>query len=233
MKIILTCEHGGNFIPASLNYLFKDEIKSVNSHRGIDLGAEDLFRDLKPLADYSLSGNICRLVIELNRSMKSRNLFSDITAPLSVAEKESLIKKYYIPFRREVIKEVENSVKSGREVLHISIHSFTPYYNENIRNADIGLLYDPSRNSEKKFTVLLKQILHSEASDLKVRMNYPYRGISDGHTRSLRKQFPERYAGIEIEINQKWSRNNLMNKKIKKSLSISLRKAIEQITLQP
>jgi hypothetical protein len=39
---------------------------------------------------------------------------------------------------------------------------------------------------------------------LKVRKNYPYKGISDGLTTSLRKQYTQKnYCGIEIEINQK------------------------------
>ena len=38
---------------------------------------------------------------------------------------------------------------------------------------------------------------------LRVRMNYPYRGVSDGLTRALRRRHGDRdYAGIELELNQ-------------------------------
>ena len=39
--------------------------------------------------------------------------------------------------------------------------------------------------------------------DLRVRLNYPYRGDSDGLTTWLRRRHPAaRYLGIELEINQ-------------------------------
>jgi hypothetical protein len=37
-----------------------------------------------------------------------------------------------------------------------------------------------------------------------VRRNYPYRGSADGLTTHLRRLHPDgRYAGVEIEVNQK------------------------------
>ena len=35
-------------------------------------------------------------------------------------------------------------------------------------------------------------------------MNYPYRGVSDGHTAALRRRFRKRYLGLEIEVNQRF-----------------------------
>jgi hypothetical protein len=38
-----------------------------------------------------------------------------------------------------------------------------------------------------------------------VKMNQPYKGTDDGFTTYLRKKFdPEHYAGIELEVNQKY-----------------------------
>jgi hypothetical protein len=38
-----------------------------------------------------------------------------------------------------------------------------------------------------------------------VRRNYPYQGKADGFTTFLRRQFAsDQYAGIEIEVNQRW-----------------------------
>ncbi|MGZ5244731.1 MAG: N-formylglutamate amidohydrolase, partial [Bacteroidia bacterium] len=43
------------------------------------------------------------------------------------------------------------------------------------------------------------------APELTVKFNYPYLGTDDGFTTHLRKLFPdEKYAGVEIEINQKY-----------------------------
>ncbi len=35
----------------------------------------------------------------------------------------------------------------------------------------------------------------------RIRMNYPYRGASNGLTRDLRRRLGERYLGIELELN--------------------------------
>jgi len=46
-------------------------------------------------------------------------------------------------------------------------------------------------------------VVDLEAQGLRVRMNYPYSGTSDGFTTQLRKQLPAaRYAALEIETNQ-------------------------------
>jgi predicted N-formylglutamate amidohydrolase len=38
---------------------------------------------------------------------------------------------------------------------------------------------------------------------LAIMMNYPYRGVADGHTTALRRRFGDRgYLGLELEINQ-------------------------------
>ena len=87
-------------------------------------------------------------------------------------------------------------------VLHLSMHSFTPILHGKIRDADIGLLYDPTRELECKFCKDLGSLLKRE-TPFRVRYNYPYRGVADGFTTELRKSFSgKQYLGIEIEINQ-------------------------------
>ena len=88
-------------------------------------------------------------------------------------------------------------------MLHISSHSFTPELNGEVRNADIGLLYDPRRIGERRFCELWKVAFAAAAPALRVRRNYPYAGKNDGFTALLRKRHgPNDYVGIELEINQ-------------------------------
>jgi Predicted N-formylglutamate amidohydrolase len=84
----------------------------------------------------------------------------------------------------------------------LGIHSFTPILNNVVRNADVGILYDPSREAECHIADALISEIHARAPQLRIRRNYPYRGTSDGLTTELRQKFGEAYAGIEIEINQ-------------------------------
>jgi len=107
------------------------------------------------------------------------------------------------------MEAAESLSKDGVPIVHLSIHSFTEKLNNQHRLNDIGFLYDPKRPFEKAISSQLKQELCSINPELKVRMNYPYLGTSDGLTNSLRKLFPDKlYAGIEIEMNQKHFTSN-------------------------
>ena len=71
-----------------------------------------------------------------------------------------------------------------------------------VRTADIGLLYDPARWREKAFCSVWRDSLLNLAPAMRIRRNYPYQGRSDGLATSLRRKFPRRYLGIELEVNQ-------------------------------
>jgi hypothetical protein len=78
-----------------------------------------------------------------------------------------------------------------------------------VRTADIGLLYDPARRSETMFCERWQRTLRARAPELRVRRNYPYAGYNDGLTTYLRTRFEDRqYSGIELEINQRYSRGD-------------------------
>ena len=217
MKLIITCEHGGNEIPDTYKTLFTDK-KILNSHRGYDLGALDIFNFLKPLATYTNYSKTSRLLIELNRSLWHKNLFSEFTKKLSFIEKEEIIKSHYDVYRSTIENNIKALVANKNAITHLSIHSFTPILNDEIRNCDIGFLYDSSNKQEKKIAIQLKTALHTINPKWNVRFNYPYLGKADGFTTYLRKAFSKKYVGIEVEINQKFSKNNSMNSQLKEDL---------------
>lgn len=208
MKLILTCEHGGNEIPIKYANYFDKHQAVLKTHRGLDLGALDFFNHLKPLADFSAFSTISRLLIELNRSLHHKNLFSDFTKELPLSAKKELIAEYYLPYRDHIENEIAKHINQNELVLHLSIHSFTPVLNTIQRNCGIGLLFDSRIDKEKQVASFLKDSISSKSNDFKVRFNYPYLGKMDGFTTYLRKQFPKNYVGIEIEINQKFAEQN-------------------------
>lgn len=205
IEILLTCEHGGNRIPPAFRSLFQDRRALLASHRGYDPGALEIARFLsKNLPAPLFYSTFSRLLVELNRSPGHPNLFSEITRNLPKEIKQSILQRYYRPYRQEVERAIAECIHNGRVVLHIGVHSFTPVWNGIPRNADVGILYDPQRIQEKEFALWWQNTLQSIQPALIVRRNYPYRGNSDGFTTSLRKQFqPHLYLGIELEINQK------------------------------
>lgn len=223
MKLVLTCEHGGNSIPKEFASCFKDSETVLNSHRGFDLGALDLYKTLKPLSYFSYSNETSRLLIELNRSLHHNRLFSEYTKNLPATKKNELIASYYLPYRNQVEQLIKKIHKTSEMVLHISIHSFTPVLNKEIRNCDIGLLFDSRKPLEKQLSKNLKEQILKINPNYKVRFNYPYLGKADGFTTYLRKQFPENYLGIELEINHKFSKDNVMDAQLKQDFHTVLK----------
>lgn len=202
-QLIISCEHGGNFIPDEYKHLFLNAEDVLHSHRGWDPGAlkiaQDFHKNIKAPLFYT---EVSRLLIEPNRSLHHPSLFSFYTNNLSESEKKQIINRYYLPYRNEVEDKIKRLINKNISVLHLSIHSFTPILNGIKRNCEIGLLYDPQKKMEKDFCKNFKKNLMKTQKKWRIRMNYPYKGTADGFTTYLRKRFPEQYSGIEIEVNQ-------------------------------
>ena len=202
-NILLTCEHGGNDVPSAYQHLFEDARHVLETHRGWDIGilpfAEEMARDLQaPL----ISSTVSRLLVELNRSLGHPQLFSEFSERLPGKARQELLKKYYFPHRATVAEAVQRALEYGR-VFHVTVHSFTPELNGQVRNADVTFLYDYRRKQEREVSTLWQEELEKRLP-VKVRRNYPYRGHTDGLTTALRKRWGESdYVGICIEVNQK------------------------------
>lgn len=223
-KVLLTCEHGGNEIPAVYKKYFKNAGKVLSSHRGYDPGCLDLFNHLVNLSDFHFFSLESRLLIELNRSLHHKQLFSEFTRELSKTEKSDLIGIYYLPYRLKAVLKIKEQLIKKCRVNHFSIHTFTPVLNGKTRNMDIGLLYDPSKKNELDLCRNIRFHLKKINPDLIVRMNSPYKGTSDGFTTYLRSVYRKGYTGIEIEVNQKFVSRNKMPLWLKQNIS----KALEQ-----
>jgi predicted N-formylglutamate amidohydrolase len=202
-KILITCEHGGNQIPSWLSSVVEIPAEILNSHEAVDIGALSVAKLLEESVDGFFFSETSRLCIELNRSLYHAGVFSRYSKALSENFKKKLVQEVYLPYRNAVELQVKEWVQSGFQVLHLSIHSFTPILNGVTRDADIGFLYDPARRYERKFCREWRKKLVANKDLWRVRMNYPYRGTADGLTTYLRKKMKGTYLGIEVEINQK------------------------------
>lgn len=202
---LITCEHGGNLIPSRYRHLFTGFETLLPSHRGYDAGTLDLARELaKALAAPLFVSTTSRLLVDLNRSIGHPHLYSEATRGAPAKVRSEILERYYLPHRNKVEAEIAAVVALGGRVIHVASHSFTPELDGIVRNADIGLLYDPARPGEAELCRRWQARLRASAPELKVRRNYPYAGKSDGFTAYLRRRFPaEAYVGIELEINQK------------------------------
>jgi predicted N-formylglutamate amidohydrolase len=202
---LITCEHGGNRIPARYRSLFTGFEDRLRSHRGYDPGALARARDLASALSAPLHySTTSRLLIELNRTIGHPKLYSDATRGAPAEVRKEILERHYLPYRNAAEADIASAIAHGGRVIHVSSHSFTPELDGEVRNADVGLLYDPARAAEAELCRRWQARIETLAPELKVRRNYPYTGKSDGFTAWLRRRFPaDAYVGIELEINQK------------------------------
>ena len=179
----------------------------MRSHRGHDAGALVFAKQLsKALACPIVSSTTTRLLVDLNRSVGHRKHFSDTTRQLPDAERSLILDRQYHPYRSRVESLVSEAVSKGDSMVHVSCHSFTPLWNGDVRKTDVGLLFDPKRPLEVARCLAWQARLRERDPSLNVRRNDPYRGDGDGLTTHLRTLFPpDRYLGIELEVNQKFA----------------------------
>ena len=150
-----------------------------------------------------VTSTVSRLLIDLNRSIGHPRLFSIATRSVPAALRSKIVEQHYRPYRDQVEQSVHRLVSRGSRVIHISSHSFTPVLDGKVRDADVGLLYDPRRRGEAELCARWKASLAASAPRLRVRRNYPYAGKGDGLTSHLRAGFPNgAYVGVELEVNQ-------------------------------
>ena len=212
MKLMLTCEHASNHLPASFKKAIPADV--LKTHRAYDIGACAVFRKLVRFAkpEFYSEGKFSRLFVDLNRTLTNKSAFSEYYEALDKAtatKAKAQASDYWKEYRAAIEKFVESALKSESRtaksepaIVHLGIHSFTPALGGVVRNADVGILYDPDREAECRIADALIREIKARAPELRIRRNYPYRGTSDGLTTALRQKFGEAYAGIEIEMNQ-------------------------------
>jgi predicted N-formylglutamate amidohydrolase len=186
--------------------LFRRRRALLDSHNGWDPGALEYARRLSKMLDGQLIAHTTsRLLIDVNRSVRNRSLFSSITRALPAAERELILRDFYRPYRTRAVDFVAASIARCDRVVHVSAHSFTPVLHGERRRADVALLYDPSRRPEKAFCDAWLAGLKLALPTFAVRRNSPYRGIADGLTTVLRRAHAAHdYIGIEVEVNQRF-----------------------------
>lgn len=204
-RLVITCEHAGNVVPEGYEPLFVAHGHLLPTHRGWDPGALTLAREMaERFAAPLYFEETTRLLVDLNRSVGTPDLHSEATRHLTLRERRAILDRYYHPHRKIVEGAVAAAAKDA-EVIHIASHSFTPALNGVVRTADIGILYDPKRHGEVAFASAWFDALRAADASLRLRRNYPYLGASDGIMQPLRRKLaPDRYVGIELEVNQRF-----------------------------
>ncbi len=225
-RLLLTCEHGGNSVPAAYRRWFRGASRALASHRGYDLGALAMAKALsRRLSAPLVAASVTRLLVDLNRSETHPGVISEFLDGVGREEREALLARFHRPHRLAVRSAIATLAGDGT-VVHVGVHSFTPVLNGETRNADLGLLYDPARRAERALCSRWTRALRE--AGLRTRRNYPYRGNADGLTTRLRSTFPARsYLGLELEVNQALSVNAADRRRLVPILARTLEQALK------
>ncbi|MFI4883135.1 MAG: N-formylglutamate amidohydrolase [Phycisphaerales bacterium JB064] len=202
--VVLSCEHGGNEVPARYLRLFERAGDMLDSHRGWDIGALGVARRFAEMASYPLIAcTFTRLLVEPNRSPDSGNLFSVYTKDLDDETQAAIKRDYYDRHRDSVERTIADAIAAGRRVLHVGVHSCTDQLDGHLRDLDVSLLFDPDRASERDVCEAWNPEIARLEPAWRLPFNQPYKGTDDGLTTWLRGRLPaDMYAGVEVEVRQ-------------------------------
>jgi len=202
--VLLVCEHASRFIPEGLSNLGLDEA-AAQSHIAWDPGAMAVAERLSGALDATLiTQKISRLVYDCNRPPESDQAIRDQSevynipgnTGLSAAQRDERTDYIYRPFQKELAEAVKNRLQT----VLVTIHSFTPVYNEKPRAVEVGILHDSdSRLADAMLNAAAK------TPDFRVERNAPY-GPEDGVTHTLAEHaLPRGLLNVMIEL-----RNDLL-----------------------
>ena len=203
MCVLISCEGGGQ----QLLNLRADFHSSPSGSTVDEAGRWAAIRLAEHCSAPLIENRFATSLIDVRRSLHHRQLFGSDAQGLRSGQKQSLIDQIYLPYRQQLQQKIAAMMTQHSYLVHLSIRSFEAKTRKgNYRRTDVGLLYDPSRESEVDWCLNWIDQMYDDAPNLRVRRNYPGRGTSDSLTRSMRAEWnPSAYLGIEVWINQSWA----------------------------
>jgi len=174
---VLTCDHAANLVPRRLGKLGVTDA-DLARHIGWDIGAAAVTRGLAAaLNAWAILQNYSRLVIDCNRppgvpsSIPIRSERTDIQGNIGLppADAEQRRIEIFAPYHDAIAAHLDARKAAKRPTFLVTMHSFTPVYENNARSMHAGVLY----NREKRLAHALLRLLRAEP-DLVIGDNEPY-----------------------------------------------------------
>lgn len=203
--VLLTADHGGRAIPRCLGDLGLSD-RQLASHGAWDLGVDGLGLLLAARLDaFLILHNYSRLVIDANRpprapdSIVSHCEQSAIAANLTIdtAGRQRRLEELFHPYHRRIAAELEARQAQARASVLVTLHSFTPVLDAEVRPWHVGVLHGRDARLARR----VRQGLQRERG-LRVGDNQPY-AVSDAsdHTLVVHGE-GRRIPHVELEVRQ-------------------------------
>lgn len=205
---LILCEHASSHIPDRYDGLGLSE-EARSSHVAWDPGARDLALLLsRALEAPVVASRVSRLVYDCNRPpeapdavpAKSERFDVPGNAALSDTDRQERVETVYRPFCEAVAGVIAARRASGKPLLVITVHSFTPVYFGRKRDVEIGILHDADSRLADAILARADLLPHR-----RIARNEPY-GPADGVTHSLKiHALAHGFANVMLEV-----RNDLL-----------------------
>ena len=171
--IVFLCEHGGRRVPAPWKHLGLPKVL-FGTHFGCDVGAAELTRGIaREIGATAIIANYSRLFLDYNRKRTDpecwRIEMAGIPIPGNLALTHAEIELREVIARVPVERATAQWTEHRRARAIISIHSFSPYWNNAKRDCEIGVMWRGDRRLAPR---LIEQL--SKQREYTVRDNEPY-----------------------------------------------------------
>jgi predicted N-formylglutamate amidohydrolase len=222
--LVLCCEHASSRLPAPLRASTADQ-RWLGTHWGVDIGAAEVTRAIaERCSSPALLSRVSRLVCDANRDPTDPTWIRTevegqpirFNQGLSTAERERRLRLYHQPYHA-ALSALAGS-RPGAALL-LSVHSFTPNYMGQVREVEVGVLYDEHEELAHK---LLGRIA---AQGWRCALNEPWSG-KDGLIHSPQQH--GRAAGLpylELELRQDLIRSDRLAQAVARRVWSSICKA--------
>jgi len=202
--IVLTADHAGRAIPASLR--LGVSAAEMERHIAWDIGIAGVTEHLSALLDAAaVLQTYSRLVIDCNRDPAWSSAMPEISEHtpipgnigLSEADRAARVEAIFTPYHQRIATLLDARSQASRRTVLVAMHSFTPSFKGESRAMQVGMLY----NKDARLAEIMLELLRQQG-DLVVGDNAPYAitGNSDygipvhGEGRGL--------PHVEVEIRQ-------------------------------
>lgn len=196
---LFTAEHASCALPCALS---ETEAQIIHTHWGWDIGIAPLLEHLcSMMACRGVQSQISRLWIDMNRAPHQEGLIKETVEDVALSFNQGVspemraerIASVHEPYHQAISSAIQ---AHERPPLLVSLHSFTPIWNQHLRSMDIGVLFD----RDERLAHALARLLEDEG--FFVALNEPYSGkkglIYAAHRHGTERAIPY----VELEFNQ-------------------------------
>ena len=198
-RFLFTAEHASNRIPSAYS---AGDTSFLHTHWAWDIGVDPLMRHLCESLDCcGVQSQFSRLWIDANRAPNQEGLIKESIdgVPLSFnqhvsqEERQRRLTDFHAPYHEAITRMI---LAHTQPPLFVSLHSFTPVWDGELRSMDIGVLFD--RDEEVAYA--LAEILREDG--FFVALNEPYSGKNGLIYAAHRHGTAQRIPYVELEFNQ-------------------------------